>query len=211
MNLSRVFVRLMLLVLLPAHAVLAEIKVATLDLAQVFDGYWRTSQAASELKDRAGEFKKQLIDLNATYQKDQELYRNLLDSANDQALTEEERAKRKKNAAAKSAELQELKTQMELLDQTAREALDRQYRHAREVILKEIHKAVAAKAQAADYNVVLDSSSPLPDRGSSVLFCRGVPDLSQEILGQLNKNAPSAFLHPAEPKSENGAVNPTSK
>lgn len=183
---------------------------ATLDLARVFDGYWRTSQAATQLKDRAGEFRKQLTDLNASYQKDQELHRSLWEGANDQALTEEQRAKRKKDAAAKSAELQEIKTQMEQLDQTARAALDGQYRHAREAILKEIQEAVAAKAQAAGYNVVLDSSSPLPDRGSSVLFCRGVPDLSQEILGQLNKNAPADFLNPPGPKPEHRSGNPGS-
>src|SRR4051812_33898231 len=64
-------------------------KVATIDLKKVFDGYFKTKQADSQLKERATDSEKVLKGMLDDYQKSNEDYRKLVDSANDQSLSAE--------------------------------------------------------------------------------------------------------------------------
>ena len=83
-------------------------KIAIIDLKKVFDGYYKTKQADTQLKERAAESEKVLKGMIEDYQKANEDYRKLIDGANDQAVSADERDKRKKNAETKLLEIQEI-------------------------------------------------------------------------------------------------------
>ena len=74
----------------------AQTKIATIDLKRVFDGYWKTQQADSSLKEKAGDFEKKNKLMVEDYQKATEEYKKLLDSAGDAAVSAAEKEKRKK-------------------------------------------------------------------------------------------------------------------
>src|ERR1041385_1389147 len=82
-------------------SVFAQGKIATIDLRKVFDGYWRTKQADAALKDQAGDMEKEHKGFLDDWNKAKADYQKLLESANDQAVSAEERDKRKKNAEKK--------------------------------------------------------------------------------------------------------------
>src|SRR5689334_10256710 len=86
----------------------AEAKIGTIDLRKVFDNYWRTKQADANLKDQASDLEKERKAMFDQYEKSRENYRKLLDSANDPAVSADEREKRKKSA---ENELMSLRTQ----------------------------------------------------------------------------------------------------
>src|ERR1700712_3071314 len=87
-----------LLIAVMQVSVQAEIKVGTVSLAKVFDGYWKTKQADTALKDRQAELKKSETEMAESWNKAKEEYQKLVVSASDQVVSAEERDKRKKDA-----------------------------------------------------------------------------------------------------------------
>src|SRR5882724_7940982 len=61
-------------------------KIGTIDLRKVFDNYWRTKQADSNLKDQAADLEKERKMMVDQYQKGEDGYKKLLDAANDPAI-----------------------------------------------------------------------------------------------------------------------------
>src|SRR6266704_5993494 len=80
---------------------------ATIDLRKVFDNYWKTKQADAALKDRAADMEKEHKNMLDDWKKAKEDYQSLLGSANDQAVSTDERDKRKKLAEDKFKQIKD--------------------------------------------------------------------------------------------------------
>jgi outer membrane protein len=187
----QVLLAVLLLALLswPAHA---QTKIATIDLRKVFDDYYKTKAADGKLKEQAGDLSKESKAYMDQYQKGTEDYKKLLDEANNQAVSAEEREKRKKAAETKLLEIKELEQTMRQFDTTSRTTLQEQRRQMRERILKEIRVVVDLKAKAAGVNLVIDSAAESVNETPVVLFNTGENDLTAAVLDQLNATAPPA-------------------
>lgn len=172
---------------------LAQQKVGYVDLKKLFEGYWKTKQADANLKDRAGEFDKKKKEMLDDYEKAQQKYKELLDSANDQAVAAAERDKRKKDAEAKLIEIREIEQSIAVFDRTARTTLAEKQKSERDKILDEIRGIVAAKARAAGYSIVFDTAAETINNTSVFLHIDGKDDLTEEVLKQLNATAPIAL------------------
>src|SRR6476620_5008608 len=79
-------------------AVQAQPKIATVDLRKIFEGYYKTKQADAQLRERGVDAEKQYKGMLDEYQKANEDYKKLVESANDQAVASEKREERKKAA-----------------------------------------------------------------------------------------------------------------
>src|SRR5437870_4869953 len=79
----------------------AEARVATINLQKVFDKYWKTKQAEALLKTRADDMEKEHKNMLQDWKKARDDYQGLQANANDQALSIEEREKRKKSVEDK--------------------------------------------------------------------------------------------------------------
>ncbi len=180
--------------------------IAVVDLKKIFDGYWKTKQADLNLKDRAGELDKKRKDMVADAQKAEAEYKKLVESASDSAVSIEERDKRKQSAAGKLRELQEIEQSVGQFDRSARAQLAEQQRNLRDKIVAEIREVLNKKAKAAGYGAVLDSAAESAVGTPIVLFNATLPDLTEELLSQLNATAPAGVLKtplapaPASPK-----------
>lgn len=168
--------------------------IAVVDLKKVFDGYWKTKQADLNLKERAGELDKKRKDMVADYQKAEAEYKKLIESASDSAVSLEERDKRKKSAETKLRELQEIEQSIGQFDRSARAQLGESQRNMRDKIVTEIREVVNKKARAAGYGAVLDSAAESAVGTPIVLFNASLPDLTEEIISQLNATAPAGAL-----------------
>ena len=181
---------ILMLALTGATAFAAESRTATIDLRKVFDEYWKTKEADAALKDRAAEMDKQNKSLMDDYKKAAEEYQKLLSSANDMAVSAEERAKRKTAADAKKLELQENEQTIESFRRQAGSTLDEKKRQMRDKILGEIRTAINAKAKAAGYSIVFDSAGESANATPVLIYTNGENDITDEILSQLNATAP---------------------
>src|SRR5437762_10918197 len=106
------------LALLCAPLRAADLKIGLVDLKKVFEGYYKTKQADTQLKERATDSEKVLKGMIDDYQKANEDYRKAIDGANDQAVSAEERDKRKKLAETKLGDIKELESSVQTFRRT---------------------------------------------------------------------------------------------
>ena len=168
----------------------AQQKIATVDMRKLFDGYWKTKHAEAALNDRKAELDKEDRGFLDNLHKDRDDYQKLLDSANDQAISSDEREKRKQAAAAKYTEIQNSQATIVQFERQAQSTLAEQTQRMRTDIIKEITTAVTAKAKAAGYTLVLDLTGESVNQTPVILYTDGQNDLTAVVLAQINAGAP---------------------
>ncbi|MBX3734186.1 MAG: OmpH family outer membrane protein [Verrucomicrobiae bacterium] len=181
------------LVAVPAHA---QTRIAVVDLKKVFDGYWRTKQADSQLKERAADFEKARGGLIEDYRKSNEEFRTFVEAAQDPALSSDERDRRRKELEAKQNDLREQENSIRTFDQNSRQALTEQQGRMRESVLRDIRGVVEEKSRVGGYNLVIDVAAISFNQTPVVMYnnLAGTDvDLSDAVLKQLNANAPPDF------------------
>jgi Skp family chaperone for outer membrane proteins len=177
----------------------AETKIATIDLSKVFKDYYKTVLADAAIKNEVTGLEKDRKALVDDYQKSTDDYKKALDEANNQAVSADEREKRKKEAEGKLIKINDLRQSIEQFDRTAKGQMDEKMRQTRDKIVEEIKNVVSSKAKNAGYTLVMDTSAADPGgRPPVVLYSSGENDLTAAVLAQLNANAPADL-----PKSDN--------
>lgn len=170
----------------------SEPKIATVDLKKVFEDYYKTKLADAAIKEEANGLDKDRKALIDDHSKAMDDYKKALDEANNQAVSADEREKRKKEAEGKLIKINDLRQTVEQFDRTAKQNLDEKLRITREKILKEIKEVINTKSKAGGFTLVLDSSTAEPaGRPPVVLYTNGDNDLTDQVLAQLNANAPA--------------------
>jgi outer membrane protein len=178
--------------------VLAQQKIATVDMRKLFDGYWKKKQAETALNERKAELDKEDRGFLDNLQKARDDYQKLLDSAADQAISADERDKRKQAAAEKYGEIKDSQTAIVQFERQAQATLSSQSERMRNDILKEIQAAVATKAKAGGYTLVVDSTANSVNQTPMLLYNDGQNDLTAAVLAQLNAGAPIDLNKPVE-------------
>jgi outer membrane protein len=192
---SLVLVAVLVAVAMPASA---QQKIGSVDVKKLFDGYWKTKQADATLKDQAADLDKRRKGMVDDHRKLQEDYNKLLETANDQAVSSDEREKRKKAAEAKLLEIKGIEEGVGTFDRMARTQLGEKQRAMRDKILGEIRDAINGKAKAAGYSIVLDTAAETPNLTPVIPFTDGKDDITDAVLNQLNSTAPIGALKPEE-------------
>ena len=181
---------------------LAQTRIATVDLKILFEKYWKTKQADAALKDRATDLDKEYKGLRDDLKKANEEYQKLLADANDQAVSAEERDKRKKAAETKLKSIKETEDTVVQFERQARTSLDEQRTRMREKILEEIRATLNVRAKTSGIGLVVDTAATTVNNTPFVLYNTGDSDLTQVVLDQLNASAPVETSKPAEKKVE---------
>jgi len=169
---------------------LAQTKIATVDMRKLFDGYWKTKQAQTVLNDRQAQLVKDGRSLSDDLKKGGDEYQKLLDQANDQALSADQRDKNKQAAADKRKQLQDAKTALDQFERQAQVTLQEQQMRMRDNILSDIKAAVAAQAKVAGYSLVIDAAAETANATTAVIYTSGENDLTDAVLKRLNAGAP---------------------
>jgi outer membrane protein len=169
----------------------AQMKIGLIDLRKVFDDYYKTKAADTLLKDQAADLEKQKKTLIDQYQKATEDYKKALDDSNNQAVSADEREKRKKSAETSLLEIKRMEDQITQFDRTARTTLDERKDRMREKILEEIRTVVTARAKAGNFSMVLDTASESFNKTPILLYSNGENDMTTSVLSQLNASEPA--------------------
>ncbi len=173
------------LLAVPVASANAQTKVATVDMKKLFNGYYKTRLAQSSLESRKVELKKEIKDMADGLDKAQADYKSLLDQANDQAISDDERSKRKLASMDKAKEINNSRNAIEQFQRQAEAQLADQSQRMSSNLVNEIQKAVTDKAKAGGYSMVLNSGA-----SEVVVFANGDNDLTASVLAQLNAGAP---------------------
>ena len=180
--------------LLAATALSAEAqsKMASVDMKKLFNGYWKFKQSSSILEDRKASHRKELKAMADDLDKAQTAYKQLLEQANDQLISADERYKRKTAAAAKSKEVTNAKVALDQYQRQAETGLAELEQRLSGNLLTEIQKTVATKAKAGGYSAVINSAAT-----EIIVYADAGSDLTESVLKDLNANAPADFSQPA--------------
>jgi outer membrane protein len=187
--LRTIFPAVLLLTFLSGSA-LAQTKVATVDLGSVFTNYFKTKLAQASIQDRATQLDKDDKSMKDDLQKAADEYQQLLQQANDQAISAEERGRRQQTATDKLKQLNDRRAAIDQYERQAQTTLNDQRQRMREKILADIQVAVNAKAKAGGYALVIDKSAQAASLTSIVSYSAPEIDLTDDVLKQLNAGAP---------------------
>src|SRR5436190_2991358 len=169
-------------------------KIGIIDMQRVWDKYWKTKQAQSQVDDQTADFEKRKKTMLEDYQKANRDYKKLIESAQDQAVSGDERDRRKSAAEKKLLEIKEIEQDANLFQRTTDEQLKMQARRMTENILRDIRDLVDAKAKAGGYTLVIDIAAKSAVGTPIVLYNNGQNDMTQEALSQLNSTAPVGLV-----------------
>jgi outer membrane protein len=175
---------------------LAQTKIATVDLKKLFDNYYKTKLAQAAIQERASQLDKDDKSMKDDLKKGSDDYQKLLQQANDQALSADERDRRKQSADDKLKQLQASKAAIDQFERQAQTTLGEQRQRMRDNILVEIKAAVATKSKAAGDTLVLDTAAETVNGTMAVVYSTNDNDLTDAVLAQLNAGAPIDLTKP---------------
>jgi Skp family chaperone for outer membrane proteins len=191
----------------------AEQKIGTFNLTKAFNSYYKTIQSTIALRQEAADAKKEEAQMIESGRKHDDELRQLIEKANDQAVSAEEREKSKKAEDDKRAELEADKQYITEFERRADTHLRAKLQQRTTEIVEEIKGVVNAHAKAGGYSKVLDSSAESANLVQSpvLLYSDGQDDLTDAIIKELNAAAPPGSLDTnvlAAPSATN-LINPT--
>lgn len=183
-----------------------ELSIATIDLNEVFNNYYKTKVELEKLKGEAKKYEDRLKKLKGDFDKLKLQLERQQKNAADPALAPAERKRREAAMRDTYVRMKELEQSSQNLQRASSEKLLQQRKNVTEDLLKEITDVVKARAKAGKYNFVLDTGEMLDVPSglgrAVVLFSDGQNDLTESILKQLNATNPNKTSAPATPKKE---------
>ena len=164
---------------------------AVVDMKRAFDSYYKTKQAEAQIKDRATESDKVYKNMIEDYKKANQEYKTLIDSSNDQAVSAEERDKRKNAAEKKLLDLQEIEKSVKQYESSARTNIGAMEKRMRDKIVDQIREVVNRMSKNGNYTLVLDVAAVTAYQTPIILFTDGQNDLTDAVVKELNATAPA--------------------
>ena len=171
----------------------AQSKVATVDMKKLFNGYYKTRMAQTALEKKKADLRKEIKDMADGLDKAKTEYKDDLAQADDQAISADERDRRKQVATDKAKEVNDSQVAIEQFQRQAEAQLSEQSTRMSGNLVTDIQKAVADKAQAGGYAMVVNSSNP-----EAVVYANPDNDITDAVLAELNAGAPIDVTKPAD-------------
>ncbi len=169
----------------------AQMRVATVDLAKVFDSYSKAKEAAQRLKEAE---KKAQDEVNARAESLKGMQETLKKMDADRkvsGLSEADRAEKERVYSEKINEARNMEREITDFRDTKRRQLEAQAVRMRGGIVEEILKAVTEKVRADGYDLVFDTSGRNLNGVPTVVYAKESYDVSEAIITSLNAKGSS--------------------
>ena len=171
-----------------------KLKIATVDMQELFKQYYKTNEAQKQINVDRARINKENNDRLARIRELEESLGSLKKQLDDPAINDS-----KKQAVLKDAQSQQ--QEGIALDRERREYLQRKNQALNETmvqrmkgILEEIRKLVEEKAKVDNYDYVFDKSGLSTSQVPVLLYTKDATDITQGLLKDLNKDAPAGSL-----------------
>jgi outer membrane protein len=179
----------------PASA--QEFKIGIVDMKRVFSEYYKTKDAEKSVHDGKEAAKKQLDERNAKYRELINKWQEAQKLVNDPAISEELRVQKTKERDELASEAKSLEREMSEFRARREQQLQEQVGRMRKGILDEIKSIVEGKAKQENYDLVFDKSGLGVNGVPFLLHSKDAVDFSQDVITDLNKDAPKEEAKPA--------------
>lgn len=177
------------------------LKIITVDIAKLFEGYYKTQQAGEKIRlslEKAQEQDNALVD---ELKRMAEVYNEVKERSENPALTDEARQQAQSDAEAQVQEIQRMQQDRQNFQANTQRSLQQRQNAHRELMLDEIKKVVLSLARERGATLVMDTSGVTSNTLPTVLHSHTAWDISDLVLNELNRDAPSTETEP-EPSEE---------
>ena len=166
-------------------------KIGIVDMNRVFAEYYKTKDADKVVNEQKEAAKKELETINNDYKKLLDNYQKLATEIKDPAIGEELRKEKQKEAQEVASKARALEREKKELSDRRQSMLLTEVDRKRKALIEEIQDVVGDMAKKKNYDIVFDKSG-LGTRGIPfLLHSKDAVDFSEELIGELNKNAGS--------------------
>ncbi|MSU41138.1 MAG: OmpH family outer membrane protein [Pedosphaera sp.] len=179
----------------------AELKMGTVDMVKVFNGYWKSKKAQEALRQKEVTKEGQQKELMEEQQKLVEQHQKMMRQLEDPTLNVAEKERLKRITIKKADEVRELMASIDQFRRASITELQKDEGDARKKLLDEIREVISAKAKERSYNYIFDAAAMGPAGNPALLFSEAGHDLTTEILTQLNASDPDKTSPAPKPKT----------
>ncbi len=164
-----------------------EARIVFIDLDRVFNEFYKTQIADAQLKEQAHEFNEERLKMMGEYEAMNERFAETREQAQDTALSEEARNRKRNDAEELLIEIRDFESRIQRFDQTRRKQLEEQGRRMRTRIVNEIQDEIRTYAGNQGYHAVVDSSGQSLNAIEIILHVDSRYDISDAVIELLNK------------------------
>jgi outer membrane protein len=175
--------------MLPFSGTADDNKIGVVDMERLFRDYYKTKIANARLKKQAETYKEYADKLAASQLNLQEEFKELRDASQNIALSATQRESKRLAAQDKYRQLKSKEMELEQYQREKRMQLRDQETKMRKDLITEIRKAIAKYTKQHAFTIVFDSSGKTLNNIPSVIYFRTEMDITEDILGIINKGA----------------------
>ena len=164
-------------------------KVAVVDYNAILKDYYKAKDSQKQMEELAGGYQKERNDREAALKTLVEGINALQKDMQDPAISDAKKKEKENQLKAKGEEGQVKQREMMAFGQTASKILEDKRQRLTTELTEEVNKALATVAKNKYNMVFVKPQVPSP---GALIFSEGMDDVTQQILGILNKDAPAA-------------------
>jgi outer membrane protein len=170
----------------------AELKIAVIDMDQIFQSYYKTKIADSTLKQQAEIYKAWVKKLNDSLTKLEEEFKVVRDASQNIALSSSERETKRFEAQKKYREIREKQVEIEQYTAEKTQQYKQLETQKRDAILEEIAKEVKRRSTLEGYVLVIDKSGKTLNGIPSLIYYSPSIDITEPVITELNRGNPES-------------------
>lgn len=175
------------------------LKIATVDMQQLFKAYHRTTEEQQKFSEEFARIQKENNERLASIRSLEEQLQGLKKKIEDPTLADNVKREKSREFQLKLDEAKAMdRERREFLGRRTR-ALELKKQASMQGILEEIRKRIVDHAKAEDFDFVLDKSGLSTNQVPFLLYTKDATDITANLLTELNKDAPAAPAAPAAP------------
>jgi Skp family chaperone for outer membrane proteins len=182
-----------------ASAQEGKLKIATVDMQELFKQYYRTNEAQKQINVERARIQKDNNERLARIRELENSLGNLRKQLDDPAINDSRKQQLFKDWQMQQQEGIALDRERREFLQRRNQALNEKMVQRMKGILEEIRKLVEEQAKTDDYDYVFDKSGLSTSQVPFLLYTKDATDITELLLKELNKDAPPESLTPEEP------------
>lgn len=180
-----------------AAAANAQMKIGTVDLNKIFEGYYKTEQAKATVNTLQNNYNNDRKIKTDDYTKRRDEVVKLRDEANNPALSADIKQQKNMLLQEKGKELLALEREIMEFDKQRRGDIQQQMLRMRNEVVKEITDMVQAIAKQQGFSLVFDRTGQSMAAAPLLVFANEALDFSQVVVDQLNAGRPKGAAAPS--------------
>ena len=168
-----------------------DLKIATVDGNRLLKGYYKTGLAEQHMQQQFDDFRVERDKLMTEHKKLKQQFETLRAEADNKALTEEAREKKKEQAEERLTQVIEYENTINDKAASRKRQIEDEGRKIQTELAKSIRAAVKTVAAKAGYTFVLEQSGLLANGLESVLYSEPRLDITDDVMTILNADKPA--------------------